>query len=372
MAELAEMTLKIKDISECPICTELYSEPKILPCIHTFCLKCLEGWSKDKKPGEQVSCPLCRKEFIFPEGGMNNLPNNFFLAKLLEVKLIVTSKEKSFCYYCEFFKHTKEIAKVYCTVCQQYLCNICEDFHKQQKIFKTHNVIAIDSGLRHTDLIKMSVCFCNQHQDEAVKLYCFDCNTTICLVCFADEHNSHKCSSIAKVNEQFSERLRDDVTKVASIMGNVSEKVSKLAEDTLKFTENVKSVEESIIKRGDELKTLIDQSTNSLLLELKTIEKDNMKKMEIAKQELEREMLVVESFIRYGEELKDNGTSCDMARLGEDLHARAIELQRSNLGELKFSFIDVTFKSTNLQTTLTPDKSNLVGIITQRAESHGG
>ena len=63
-------------------------------------------------------------------------------------------------------------------------------------------------------------------------------------------------------------------------MRKVSEQLSKLAEDTLTFAENVKSVKESIINRRDELKTLIDGSTDLLLLELKAIERDNMKKME--------------------------------------------------------------------------------------------
>ena len=50
--------------------------------------------------------------------------------------------------------------------------------------------------------------------------------------------------------------------------------------------------------------TFIDQQTNSLLLELKSIEKDNLNEMEAAKQELEREFPVVQSFTKYGEELK--------------------------------------------------------------------
>ncbi len=28
--------------AECPICTEVQKEPKLLPCTHSFCLKCLE------------------------------------------------------------------------------------------------------------------------------------------------------------------------------------------------------------------------------------------------------------------------------------------------------------------------------------------
>ena len=80
----------------------------------------------------------------------------------------------------------------------------------------------------------------------------------------------------------------------------------------------------------------------------------------------------MKSFIKYGEGLKDNGTSCDMARLGEDLHTRAIELQGSNLGKLEFSCIDVTFKSTDSKTTLISDRSNFFGSITQTAESQRG
>ena len=71
MAEAAAMKN-----AECPISTKVYSEPKVLPCIHTFCLKCLEGWSEDKNPGDQMSCPLCRKEFTVPDGGLEKLPKN--------------------------------------------------------------------------------------------------------------------------------------------------------------------------------------------------------------------------------------------------------------------------------------------------------
>ena len=98
MAEAAAMKMEFKDIAESPICTEVYSEPKVLPYIHTFCLKCLEGWSKDKNPGDQVSCPLCRMEFTVPDGRLEKLPKNYFVAKLLEVKLIA-GNDKSISIY---------------------------------------------------------------------------------------------------------------------------------------------------------------------------------------------------------------------------------------------------------------------------------
>ena len=52
---------QLDDITECPICTEVYTDPRSLPCVHTYCLKCLKTISKDKPPGDEVACPLCRK-----------------------------------------------------------------------------------------------------------------------------------------------------------------------------------------------------------------------------------------------------------------------------------------------------------------------
>ena len=52
---------QLDDITECPICTEVYTDPRVLPCVHTYCLKCIEKYSEDKQPGDELACPLCRK-----------------------------------------------------------------------------------------------------------------------------------------------------------------------------------------------------------------------------------------------------------------------------------------------------------------------
>ena len=65
---------------ECSICLESYRDPRSLPCVHTFCLQCIEGVSRDKHPGDSLDCPLCRKEFTIPDGGVAHLPKNFSLS----------------------------------------------------------------------------------------------------------------------------------------------------------------------------------------------------------------------------------------------------------------------------------------------------
>lgn len=52
------------ELAQCPICLEIFKDPKVLPCRHSFCQKCLEGLIKRKtnKNGDVTSfrCPVCR------------------------------------------------------------------------------------------------------------------------------------------------------------------------------------------------------------------------------------------------------------------------------------------------------------------------
>ena len=46
----------------CTVCLELFTEPKVLPCCHTFCKKCLEGILEKAEEKEKLVCPQCRTE----------------------------------------------------------------------------------------------------------------------------------------------------------------------------------------------------------------------------------------------------------------------------------------------------------------------
>ena len=84
MSASMQMLLKeVKDATECPICTEIFSSIKMLPCFHTFCLKCIEQYGGDKNKGDALTYPLCRGEFNVPVGGLSKLKSNFFLERLI-------------------------------------------------------------------------------------------------------------------------------------------------------------------------------------------------------------------------------------------------------------------------------------------------
>uniref|UniRef100_A0A914H697 RING-type domain-containing protein n=1 Tax=Globodera rostochiensis TaxID=31243 RepID=A0A914H697_GLORO len=93
----------LKESLECPVCKDLFSEPKQLECGHTYCLDCVNGL--DKVPnvvhrivGEDffgvgpvstlvqsvqnnVQCPQCRKMCLIPDGGLNT---NYAIKDMVE------------------------------------------------------------------------------------------------------------------------------------------------------------------------------------------------------------------------------------------------------------------------------------------------
>ena len=73
MARKLSVDKELDDMTECSICTEVFTDPRVLPCIHTFCLKCLLNYGKDRQPGDHMPCPLCRKEFTIPDGWLSGI-----------------------------------------------------------------------------------------------------------------------------------------------------------------------------------------------------------------------------------------------------------------------------------------------------------
>ena len=251
MAEAVEMNKQIKDITAFPICSEVYTDPKVLPCIHTFCLKCLTKWGEDKLPGEQISCPLCRKEFKIPDSGLVDFPTNFFIAKLLDIKIVSitatkeatsnTTKETTlYCDWCDDDKERKELASMYCINCQQCACNSCSNSDIKTKFTKSHKIIQIENWIQRHDLLKISPSYCNQHHDKTLALYCFDCDAAICTMCFVEVHKLHNCSNIDKVAEDFIDRIKVDLANVADKISKNKYNAKQLSEVNFKFSANIK------------------------------------------------------------------------------------------------------------------------------------
>ena len=85
MATLIDAKLLVQEL-QCAICREMFRDPKMLPCQHTFCLECLENVSKLGN-GKTIDCPLCKRTHDFPiQDGAEGFPENMLMKSLLDIK----------------------------------------------------------------------------------------------------------------------------------------------------------------------------------------------------------------------------------------------------------------------------------------------
>src|SRR6218665_1339268 len=274
MAGKAEGVMEgIKDITECCICTEMFTDPRMLPCIHTFCLLCLEktGSESQKKPGDKMSCPLCRKEFDIPTEEFLGVQKNFFMERLMEIaKLSQPNDIVRYCDSCSTIVSETNTecppAKMYCIECEENMCDDCINYHKRQKQLKTHHIIAFGNQALNERLIKWAASNnCDHHTKYSIEMYCHDCKKAICMKCFAINHKGHSCSDVEDVADKFRKQIEVDIDKVKTSYSDGLKIRTQADVEKMNFIKQVETAETEIIKRANELKDLVDKNMQSLL-----------------------------------------------------------------------------------------------------------
>ena len=200
VSQLSEHLLK------CPICLETFHTPKILPCLHSFCQKCLQSISKE---GENVIiCPTCRAETQIPCGGVQELSTNFFINNMLDFITVQSYTSHPIdCTNCE----DRSVAIARCGDCVEFLCEQCLSAHKRTKLTKDHEVMRL-KDLQSSDVQdKMHrPLYCVHHDGEILKYYCETCDDPVCRECLIMEHREHAYGYLKDVNSQ----QRNEVTEL--------------------------------------------------------------------------------------------------------------------------------------------------------------
>ena len=180
---------------KCLICKNTFKDPRILPCLHTFCYECiqrlpkLEFWT--------VECPQCQATVKLPKGGIDGLSTNFFTNKMLHfLKIKLRDDQTLLCSNCEL----GEPAVSRCWNCSEFLCDQCMEAHKITRVTKQHKIFEIENeeNLLNENIRQLLghsvVCSC--FGKEEVKYFCATCDEAVCGDCIIAKHKEHRFGSL--------------------------------------------------------------------------------------------------------------------------------------------------------------------------------
>ena len=196
---------------KCSVCLELFTDPKVLPCCHTFCLECLKKTATREKTRGQITCPKCRESHVIPEGGLSEFLTDFITNYEIEVEGVSSKNAKdTVCGECE---QSRPISH-FCSDCQNYLCEECGlELHKRLKTFRGHKVIPI-SEISVTAFQSSKVYYCQVHKGEPLKLYCETCKKLVCRDCILVDHHQHSYKFVQDARKQVTAEMMDLKSKV--------------------------------------------------------------------------------------------------------------------------------------------------------------
>ncbi|XP_038161990.1 tripartite motif-containing protein 35-like [Cyprinodon tularosa] len=102
----------------CPVCQDVFKDPVVLSCIHSFCKECLKNWWREKPVKE---CPVCKRR-----SSKDEPPLNLVLKNLCETFLQQREQRASE----DLCSLHSEKLRLFCLDHQQPVCLVCKDSEK--------------------------------------------------------------------------------------------------------------------------------------------------------------------------------------------------------------------------------------------------
>jgi hypothetical protein len=317
MAAAVTDTSVTDDLLNCSICLEQFTRPRHLPCLHTFCQKCLSDYIDSRLKGgvHEFPCPLCRKVTSVPgsdkpkETWGEQFPSNHLVEALLHSISVRQSGKQ--CDPCQ--ENSKiAVAMSFCSECTEALCERCTETHQAMKITRHHKVISIEEArAMPRSLAANAYVSCPVHMGESMKVFCVDHNKPCCNTCVATQHR--KCDNVATIEDlaihiresKEHEAMLDHFTQRASHMGKINviqtiniEKVEEQHKQILK--NNIKSVREKCNKMIDELESSATDSLAAVVKKELALLRTDAGDSEVKRDTYKADKDVLDAAAKYG------------------------------------------------------------------------
>ena len=256
----------------CEVCSEYYTDPLMLPCLHSFCKKCLiKAKEKQGSADTSLKCPTCDTSVNLPNGKIEGLTQNLWFehkSKEASIEKKILSKEATLCDKCD---DSSDAAVVYCCDCGQFLCDLCKKVHKRNKKEANHKLIDLETkGSIELPAIKYEAVYCTRHP-EKLTYYCNDCNKLVCQICLNIHHKSHNYNYYQDEGDTARAALKQSVASCDGVIPPVTEAIANGEKMLEQIATRKEEVSKEIKETFEELKAVLDERCNDLLMETEEI-----------------------------------------------------------------------------------------------------
>eukprot|EP00066_Takifugu_rubripes_P029986 XP_011619252.1 PREDICTED: tripartite motif-containing protein 3-like isoform X2 [Takifugu rubripes] len=310
-----------KQFLVCSICLDHYRNPKVLPCLHTFCESCLQNYI----PPESLtlSCPVCRQTSILPEKGVCALQNNFFITNLMEV-----------------LQRDSECSR-------PEACSVLE------------SVSAAAAG--------KPLC-CPNHEGKVMEFYCESCETAMCLDCTEGEHREHETVPLRDVVEQHKAVLKTQLDAIRSRLPQLTAAIELVSEISRQLNDRKSEAVAEISGTFEELERALHQRKTALVTDLENICTAKQKVLQAQLSALLQGKEHIQSSCSFTEQALSHGSATEVLLVQKQMSERVTALARHDFPERPHqnAHLDCLVETDGLRRSI----QNLGVLVTTAAVAH--
>ena len=243
--------LKLEEQLTCAVCLDLYANPKILPCHHSFCQDCLEGLPQEREArGDTyyISCPTCRQRTEVPREEVGAFPAAFILNNLKEITQSLKKKESD---------------------PQQVTCN---------------------------------------DHDKPLEVFCETCKTVICFHCAVRTHKDHKYDLVCDCYPKHYQMLHNYLKPVKGKKEALKKVLSDLAKRKGEIRERREGVLEEIHQMVEEMINVLCRSERKLTEQVKRVTDAKLEMLSRQTKSVQMSLSLLEDVEDYVEQSLKTGT----------------------------------------------------------------
>ena len=305
----------------CPICQEHYTEPKVLPCLHYYCKKCILELALRTQSGKSFHCPECRCEATLPEGGVDNLKTAFFANRLKSKVTTLKRVHGKVEVKCELCTASSN-AEAFCRQCSCFICNECVQLHSKVRSFFGHKIASLED-LKHGRAKPITVkepltSKCEVHEEPFI-VYCYDCSCLICQHCTLKDHKDHNYEFTKKAAPCTKAKLLEDIQPMKDLKCTIFKAGEKIHATTLEIEAQKQASLNNLHTSFKELHNILEQREQELVEDATTIAQQKLQKLSQQEKTLSLASAELQSVVDYTERCASLSTDNELVSMDTEI-----------------------------------------------------
>ena len=344
--DVHQLFSSLKKEAECPLCLDTVKEPKTLPCLHSFCLECLDkhaGYAR-RQGKTMIKCPVCLADFNIPKNDtFSYLPTSFHLNRLVDILALKDdSVQIQTCNSCD----DNSAVTSYCFVCQSFLCATCLEAHQRLKATRGHRNVLIEK-LQAQDVEELIhrpvMCTQKYHENETLEYFCKDCNTCVCMKCGFVSHSRHTMLDIQQAAEERKVQITKAVDKAKAEIGVVQTKIERQKEFMKKSTDEMLASQSKVTAIVEALIRILREHETAVKKRLIEINEAQQRDHATRTEEFQLTVSQLNGFVERGSAILNRNIPSEIIRTELTVTSRLEELSKAArvmiLQPLHFSYV---------------------------------